>query len=118
MHATATEAAMPNTCSTGVHPASEPAVYSTHHATAMHAATEARLPAEGVLGYHTAMVKAVECAGVATWRHVRRDESAVGAMIKWFTAIALGTTTKAIVMISKTPVVTKSVMAVYKSGAP
>ena len=48
----------------------------------MHTSPEAGLAAEGVLGYHAAVVESAECAGVAARLHVRRGESAIGSMVE------------------------------------
>ena len=106
----ASSAAMPTAASATAHAAPDE--------TAMHASAEAGLAAEGVLVYHTAMFKTVECAGVAAWRQVRRDESTVGAMIGWFGSIALGATAKAILTTSKTSAGTKALRVVNKGVAP
>ena len=117
-HAASAKATTPNASSTGVHAATEAAVHSARNTAAMHASAEAGLAAEGVLVYHTAMFKTVECAGVAAWRQVRRDESTVGAMIGWFGSIALGATAKAILTTSKTSAGTKTLRVVNKGVAP
>src|SRR5713101_1799479 len=108
---------MPTTASSTTHAASAATMPNASSA-AMHASAEAGLAAEGVLVCDAAMVKAVERAGVAAWRHVRRDESTVGAMIGWFGSIALGATAKIILMTSKTSAGTKSVTVVHKGVAP
>jgi hypothetical protein len=61
-----------------------PACATAHaaHETTAHASAEAGLAAEGVLGYHAAVVKSAECAGVAAPLHVRCDESAIGSMVE------------------------------------
>jgi hypothetical protein len=65
-----------------MHAASEPAPTHAAYETAMHTSAEARLAAEGVLGYHAAVVESAECAGVAAPLHVRCDESAIGSMVE------------------------------------
>jgi len=109
---------MPTSAKATAHPTPKPAVCSARDTAAMHASAEAGLATEGVLGYHAAMIKAVERAGAVVWRHVRRDESTVGAMIGWFGSIALGAAAKIILMTSKTSAGTKSVTVVYKGVAP
>jgi hypothetical protein len=115
---TAAETAMPTSTKTTTHPTPKPAVYSARDTAAMHASAEAGLATEGVLGYHTAMIKAVERAGAVVWRHARRNESTIGAMIESSGSVALVVTAKTILMTLKIPVVTKPVMAVYKGRAP
>jgi hypothetical protein len=80
--------------------ATETAARSAGEASAIHTATEAGLAAEGVLVCHAAVVESAECAGVTAPLLVRRDESAIGSMVK---------TSKIILMTSKTSAVYKTV---------
>src|SRR4029077_2297431 len=83
-------AAMPTAASATAHAAAKPTTHApasatTHAAapeTAMHASAEAGLAAEGVLGYHAAVVESAECAGVAARLHVRRGEATIGSMVE------------------------------------
>ena len=50
--------------------------------TTVHTSPEAGLPAEGVLGYHAAVVKSAERAGVTALRHVGRSEATIGSMVE------------------------------------
>lgn len=69
------------TASATTHAAAET---TTHAAgdTTVHASPEAGLPAEGVLGYHAAVVKSAERSGVTALLHVGRSESTIGSMVE------------------------------------
>ena len=97
---TATTTASTSATAAAVTAATETAARSAGEASAIHTATEAGLAAEGVLVCHAAVVESAECAGVTAPLLVRRDESAIGSMVK---------TSKIILMTSKTSAVYKTV---------
>jgi hypothetical protein len=96
---TASKSTMPAAAKPTTH---APASATTHAAapeTAMHTSAEAGLAAEGVLGYHAAVVESAECAGVAARLHVRRGEATIGSMVE--VASEIVATSEIVVMVEK-----------------
>jgi hypothetical protein len=78
-----------------------PASATAHAAyeTTVHTSAETGLAAEGVLGYHAAVVESAECAGVAARLHVRRSEATIGSMVE--VASEIVATSEIVVMVEK-----------------
>ena len=107
MHTAATEAAVTSAETAlrstaeapATHATAETAVRFASEAAAMHTSAEAGLAAEGVLGYHAAVVESAECAGVAAPLHVRRSEATIGSMVE--VASEIVATSEIVVMVEK-----------------